>query len=177
MKYEDYNFGARYDDAHLSKLDLPPGTTNLLSNWVKNASNFLVFVGNPGVGKTYFCACLVKEILERKKIPYYFTERALQQKMRDSISKGWDYEETLKRICETEYVLLDDIGSSQLTDFQKEVLFNFVDYRSSSGLPTVITSNVWMSEMKDKFSPRFASRLKDVKNTIIEINWKDKRQE
>ena len=177
MKFEDFDFGSRYDDAHLSKINQPDNISKALCDWASKPKGILFFISNPGVGKTYFCAAMCRDILEKKKNVRYMQERKLYQKMREVIQNGWDYEQELRRLCEVEFFILDDIGSTQMTDFQKEVLFNFLDYRYTSNLPTIITSNIWIREMGDFFSPRFISRVKDKNNLIIEINGKDKRQE
>jgi len=98
--------------------------------------------------------------------------------LRTGINLGTDPEWEIKRLCETEYFILDDVGSSQnMTEWQKDQLFSFIDHRWASGLPTVVTSNLFLKDIKEIFSKRFVSRLKDKKNNFIEINWIDKRLE
>ena len=96
--------------------------------------------------------------------------------MRKTIDLGWDYEEEIKTLCSTKWFFMDDIRSTQGTEFQKECLLSFVDQRSLMQFPTVITSNCLMSDLNQEYHPRFISRLKDKRNTIIELNWVDKRQ-
>lgn len=167
-----------FKEAHLSKLNLPPEEITKINDWVKNEKRFLVFLGTPGIGKSYLIAALIHSLIEQKKGHWfrYMHERDLFSIMRDCIAKNWDYESEIKRICETPYIFLDDIGSSQTTEFQKEVLQNFIDTRWIMGYPTMITSNIFLKQMYEVFEPRFISRLKDKRNTIIELNWEDKRQ-
>lgn len=177
MKFEDYNFGAKFTDAHLSKVVLPNDAGEKINGWFKNPKNFLVFCGNPGLGKTYLCACYVKECLEKNYPIRYFNENSLLQHLRQAIKDDLDYEYELKRLCDCPYFILDDLGSARQTDWSKDAIFSFVDIRHSSGLPTLITSNISIDEMNSFYGQRFASRIKDKGNTILEINWIDKRQE
>jgi DNA replication protein DnaC len=170
-----------YKDAHLSKLDLPDHISEKINNWWKNPQRFLLFLGNPGCGKSYLIASIINSIYEKndnlKNQFRYFHEKDFFKIMRETIGKNWDYEYEIKSICETFLIFMDDIHSAQTTEFQKEALFNFLDQRSISGYPTVITSNLFLDQLSKAYEPRFVSRLKDKRNVIIELNWKDKRQE
>lgn len=87
-----------------------------------------------------------------------------------------DYLESLKLLIDDEFVMLDDIGSTGLTDWRREVIFDSIDERYNSMLPTVFTTNFSEREIKDNFHARVHSRLFSKENTIIEINnGRDKR--
>ncbi|MEN6512244.1 MAG: ATP-binding protein [Chloroherpetonaceae bacterium] len=176
MKFEDFDFGEKYQDAHLSRVDLPQETLEKIIEWNRKPQNFLIFCGNPGVGKTYLCAALCKECLDRKQPVYYLTEHQYFNKLRSVIQRDWDYEFEIKKLCEYPFVIIDDIGSSQMTEWQKEVLFSFVDLRSRNNFPTFLTSNFFIDDFREKFHSRFVSRLLDRRNTVIELNWIDKRR-
>lgn len=167
--------GEEYQKAHLSKLNLPENCLQIISDWCKTNKNMLIFLGNPGVGKTYFCAAYINYLIEKKKVFRYMHEKDFFGKLREAINKDWNYEVEIAKFCASEYLIIDDIGSSQMTEFQKEALLSLVDHRSQSRLPTVITSNHFIRDLEHKFEPRFCSRLRDQRNTIIELNWLDKR--
>jgi len=171
---------ARYKDAHLSKLILPNDILEGLMSWINKGKDIMLFAGNPGCGKTYFCAAYINYLKEKGKHFRFFSESDLFQRMRQNINKGFDYEYDLKEICETKYIILDDICTArndQLSDFQKEVLHSFVDHRYTSRQPTLITSNFLLNDFKTKISEKFASRLSSKDNHLIELNWIDKRQQ
>jgi DNA replication protein DnaC len=178
--YKQFWETARYKDACLSKLQLPNETSQTLLNWVEKDCNILFFAGNPGVGKSYFCAAYIHRLQEKGLHFRYFTEYGFFRQMREAINKGWDYEYEINRLCETKYFILDDIGTARgenLSDFQKESLHIMLDTRYNSKLPTLITSNVFLKDMKNVVSDKFASRLKAKENTKVELNWIDKREE
>jgi len=90
--------------------------------------------------------------------------------LRSSIEdfKG-DYLEALKLLIDDDFVMIDDIGSTGLNDWRKEVIFDAIDERYNNMLPTVITSNFSRHEFERNFHPRLSSRLFAAENTIIEI--------
>src|ERR1700674_3231027 len=106
----DY-FKKDYWDASLSKLILPEDTVQIILNWVKNPHDFLIFCGNPGVGKTYFCAAIVKDLLIAKLNFRYFSEISFLSHLRSEIEKDHDFQREIDRICDTPFFIMDDIGA------------------------------------------------------------------
>lgn len=142
-----------------------------IMDWMAKPSNFLVYLGNPGIGKTYLCASLTSWALEKFQNFRYFNERQLFTKIRQSIeeTKG-DYLDALKYFVDDELIMLDDIGSSGFTDWRKDVFFEAVDLRYNSLKPTVITSNLSKADFFKTYHSRLTSRLFSSENTIIELD-------
>jgi DNA replication protein DnaC len=146
---------------------------------LKQKKNFLVFCGNPGIGKTHFCSAMVEWAMENFQSFRYFNEAQLLQKLRESMegSKG-DYLSCLDTLIDDPLIILDDIGSQGVNEWRQEVIFDAIDKRYNSMLPTVITSNFTRRDFESKYNGRVASRLFATENTIIELhNEKDRRQE
>lgn len=183
MRFEDYNFGREYDEAHLSRVDLPEENMAMILDWINRDTGVFLFCGNPGVGKTYLSASLVKEWLDKKEYPRYMHEKTLFSHLMQGINQNQNTDVELRRICDSKYFILDDLGSARsgstnyasLTDWQKEQLLTFLDIRSASMKPTLITTNFGMKEINDVLGPRFVSRLRGRNNRIMELFWKDKR--
>lgn len=133
--------------------------------------NFLVYCGNPGIGKTYLCSAMTEWAMTKFKSFRYWSEAELLKRVRSSMDeyKG-DYVQTLKYFIDDELVMIDDVGSTGLTEWRKEILFEALDFRYNSMLPTIITSNYGKKEFEQSFHPRISSRLFDKDNIIIEIN-------
>lgn len=140
----------------------------------------MVYSGNAGIGKTHLAASLVEFGLTTFKSFRKWHEYDLLTKVRSSIDefKGSDYIECLKYLIDDDFIILDDIGSTGLTDWRKEVLFSAIDMRYNSMKPTLITTNLSRKEFNELFHERFSSRLFASSNTIIEIHdGPDLRQE
>lgn len=133
-------------------------------------TNFLVFCGNPGIGKTNLCASLVGWAMNNFNSFRYWNESELLKKVRSSMDeyKG-DYLDTLKLCIDDDLVMIDDIGSTGLNEWRKEIIFDAIDERYNSMLPTILTSNFTRHEFETKFHPRIASRIFDKENILIEI--------
>lgn len=179
--YENYvqeTFNENFCDAHFSKLIFPDDVFEKLMEWKKSPNRLLFFAGNPGVGKTYLSVCIAKMWVEQQKHFRCFNEKIFLSQLKSKISENHDIEREIKKICESDNIILDDIGASEdLNAWQREQLFSFLDHRYSRNLPTVITSNLYIEKLSQRFSPRFVSRIRDKRNVVIELNWIDKRIE
>jgi DNA replication protein DnaC len=101
----------------------------------------------------------------------YWNEAQLLESVRNSIgeSKG-DYLRHLSYLIDDQLLILDDIGSQKINEWKEEIIFDVIDKRYNSRLPTIITSNFNKTEFEKKYHPRLASRLFASKNIVIEIH-------
>lgn len=149
-------------------------------NFLTTPRNFLVFLGNPGVGKTYFCAAMTEWLYQN--IGYgrfrYFHEKDLLFRLRKSISESHgDYLDVLKDLIDDQFLIVDDIGSQKKSEWTEEILFDLLDYRYNSRLPTIFTSNLSKQEFNEYYHPRVSSRLFATEHKIINIeNSQDLRE-
>lgn len=164
-------FGPRYAGATIAKLECGNGLAERLQAWMKNPKDMFVFLGTPGIGKTYLCAALVPWMMGKFGAEWrYWDERKLLQRLRDGISEGHDYTKMLTYCTDYKMLIVDDIGSSGVNDWRKEVLFEMLDQRYQSMRPTLITSNLTRAQFKNDYGERFASRLFAGCNTIEEMH-------
>lgn len=137
---------------------------------MKIKSNFLIYCGSPGIGKTYLCASLVEWAMMNFRSFRYWKEQDLLQQIRTNMDtyKG-DYLLSLKYLIDDPLVIIDDIASDKHSEWREEVLFSLVDNRYNSMLPTIITSNLTVNQFKKTYQERFCSRLFAKDNQVIEI--------
>jgi len=131
----------------------------------------LIYCGSPGIGKTYFCAALTEWAFRTFDTFRYWKEADLLKRLRGDMDtyKG-DYLQSLKLLTDDQFVILDDVGSTGIREWREEVLFDLVDSRYNTMLPTVITSNFNQADFRKLYHPRICDRLFATENLIIEIN-------
>lgn len=109
--------------------------------------------------------------MENFKSFRYFTEHELLKRVRNSMQTlQGDYLDTLKLLIDDPFLMIDDLGSCGVNEWREEIIFNILDQRYNSMLPTIITSNFSVAEFKKTFHGRIASRLFASENMVIEIN-------
>ena len=139
--------------------------------FLKNPKNFLVIIGDPGVGKSYICAAMFEWAIRNFHCFRYYDEQTLLEKLRKVIDENMgDYHKEMVYLLDDDMIFLDDIGSTRQTDWTREVLFSAFDERYNTMKPTVITSNLTREEFKTFYHPRVYSRLFASENTIIDLD-------
>ena len=75
-------------------------------------------------------------------------------------------------------LMVDDLGSEPLMqNITVEQLFHLINERQRRGLSTVISTNLTLKELRERYTERIASRLNDPKNCeIIILEGRDLRK-
>lgn len=139
--------------------------------WIQNPKYFLVYSGGYGIGKTTLSAALVSWALEKFDSVRFITETIFIQKIKAQMSmQEGDCTKEIFNIANNEFFLYDDLGSERVKEENTawRPISVLVDYRWSSNLPTVITTNLTENEILENYGGRVHSRLFDARNTIIE---------
>ena len=114
---------------------------NQFEKWQAEGMGLYLWSKTPGSGKTYLSACLAKSVMMRtQKVIKYITPIAYM----DKVSEGYNFKDMpdpSKTYRECSLLVLDDIGTQIKSDWHSQELFRLIDYRSSNGLVTIITSN------------------------------------
>lgn len=179
-----FNIGQRYAGASLSRIAFGEGGTDVkVLDWIKKGKNFLLYFGAPGIGKTYFCSALIPWVHKKFHHYRYWNERDFLGRIREGFGKfdSYDHIQATKRLIDYDFLIIDDLGSTSVNDWRREIWFEVIDSRYESKLPTVITSNLNRDQIRDPqlgFGSRCASRMFSKENLIIEMHdGKDLRQE
>ena len=173
---QSFPLGASLACAHLSKIEQSKEVMQKLMSWMKKEGDIFYFSGNVGTGKSYFASAFYNHLKETNREVRAISEAKLFSLLRGAIGNDFDASGELERICDVDYFILDDFGSSMLTDWQKSVLFELINIRYESRLPTLITSNLTREQIRETFPERLESRIYAARNTIVELSGEDRRQ-
>lgn len=129
---------------------------NFLENFSSTDEN-LLFLGNPGTGKTFLSNCIAKELLDRGYLVIYRTAEALIHDLKHIRFNNDSTLEDLLLNCDL--LILDDLGSEQITDFSKTELFNLLNRRLLKKNKLLISTNYDLEDLLKIYSERISSRL------------------
>ena len=129
-----------------------------VEKWPDILENRLSFTlsGGVGCGKTYAAAAIANEILARGCRVWMVSAPSLVDRMgfEDALTTG-------NRLRAFELVVIDDLGAERGTTYAVEKIFDAIDMRARSGLPTIITTNLNLEADADDLSyQRILSRIK-----------------
>lgn len=136
--------------------------------------------GEPGRGKTYAAAHAVRVAVEGSrgsKVPAKLVSaRQLLDSIRDGFSGG--DRGALRRAETVPLLALDDLGAERPTDWAIETITGLIDARTAEGLPTIVTSNYSLGQLRGLWGgmpgARIASRLGGACERI-EVTGPDRR--
>ena len=125
----------------------------------------LFLTGAPGLGKTFLSACIARTVSESGFSVVYdtavniFTRFEEQKFARDRLEAGEAKDET-RRYLGCDLPILDDLGSELSTPFVQSALYTLINTRLTADKRTVISSNLTMDQVRARYTPQIASRLR-----------------
>ena len=126
------------------------------------ASGSLLFMGGTGLGKTHLSTAVASAVLEKGFDVFYNSAVGMisdfeQKRFGNAIGLG-DADNT-ERYVSCDLLILDDLGTEVVNQFTQSTLYYVVNTRLNAGLPTIINTNLNVTELRKTYSDRIASRL------------------
>jgi DNA replication protein DnaC len=138
--------------------------------------DWLVFLGVHGCGKTHLAAAIANHQIRAGKPVFFAVVPDLLDHLRSTFSpeSKVTYDELFEKVKTSPLLILDDLGTESSTPWAQEKLYQILNYRYNSRLPTVIT----VAGFLEGIEGRLASRLQDPKlSNVIPIFAPDYRSQ
>lgn len=120
----------------------------------------LLFVGNTGLGKTFLSACIANEMTDKGYSVAYESAPQLFEKLnRNHFTPDEESARQVQELKTCDLLILDDLGTEMTNSFVISALYALVNDRLLSGKSMVISTNLNISEIAQRYSPQIASRL------------------
>lgn len=135
----------------------------------------LLLMGKSGLGKTFLLQCIAHRVAERGYLPTYTSAYRLFETARRAYMENDST--ILSPFMDATLLLVDDLGTEPLmNNVTVTQLFNLLNERQLAGKHTVISTNLNVDELKQRYTERVSSRLLDG-TTCARLNFcgKDRR--
>lgn len=125
-----------------------------------NEAKSILFYGDVGTGKSFMAVSLAKRLIEKLIKVTYIGSYEMCQVINDAIFKGDDAAIAKRDMYyNTDFLIIDDLGTEIDTQVSSKSILDLVNYRLSKNLKTLITSNLNVDAIKEKYGERLSSRL------------------
>ncbi|CEQ25400.1 DNA replication protein DnaC [[Clostridium] sordellii] len=145
-----------------------------------NGENML-FYGDTGLGKSFMCNCVAKELLDKGYLVIYQTAFKMFEIIEDYKFKSThDHitKDNYSNLFDCDLLIIDDLGTELTNSFTNSELFNILNTRLLSGKKTIISTNLSPIQLGDIYAIRIFSRIFDrfrmVKFIGNDLRWEQK---
>lgn len=136
------------------------------ANCVKYATQYttksrnIIFYGGTGLGKTHLSLAIANAVINRGYSVVYGTAQNLLNDLQNENFGRYDniryYE---KAVMNCDLLIIDDLGTEFKNSYTTAELYNIINSRILSRLPTIISTNFTQNELEDKYDQRITSRI------------------
>ncbi len=163
---EQNNFSTlSYEYCEGEDLERLRGAVKISLDFVKSFQNDyrnIIFFGTVGTGKSFLSGCIARELLNMGHSVIYFSAINLFDTLA-RYSFDAKAKETLynfyKDLYNYDLVIIDDLGTEVTNSFVTSQLFSCLNERHLNKKATIISTNLNLSEIRDRYSDRVFSRL------------------
>lgn len=125
--------------------------------WAENPEGWLVLRGPSGSGKTHLAAAIANARLDRDEPAYFAVVPDLLDRLRAAYAPDEGsprFDALFEQVRTTPFLVLDDIDAVALGDWAQEKLYQLVNARYNSSLPTVFTCLTLGDDLNDRIITR-----------------------
>ena len=117
---------------------------------------WLLLSGASGCGKTHIAAAIVNRLIERGEPALFVVVPDLLDHLRSAYQPGAEigYDDLFERVRSAPVLVLDDLGTQAQTPWAQEKLFQLINHRFNTRLPTVVTTNLAPDQIDDRLRTR-----------------------
>lgn len=119
----------------------------------------LFLYGKTGLGKTHLSLAIASAAIEKGYGVVYGTAQNLLTRLEKERFGRAEDQDTEHLLLDCDLLIIDDLGTEFRTSFTVAEIYNLVNTRELLHKPTIINSNLNLSEMKKEYTDRVTSRI------------------
>lgn len=120
----------------------------------------IMFMGGTGLGKTHLSLAIANVVINRGySVVYGTTQNILGDLQNENFGRDENIRYNERAVLNCDLLILDDLGTEFKSSYTVACLYNIINSRISSKLPTIISTNIGFDELEEKYDQRIVSRV------------------
>lgn len=136
-----------------------------------------LFIGRPGTGKTHLAAGIALQLMSQYYSVRYTTVSRLIRRIRSTWRRASEESENqaINAFTRPNLLILDEVGVQYGSDAEKIALFDVLNERYESRMPTLLISNRDKNGVAESLGELVFDRLREDDGHVIAFNWESER--
>ncbi len=135
---------------------------SFVSNFKKEFNNLFIY-GETGLGKTFLTLCIAKDLIANSNQVLYLSSSILFNKVLAEVEMNHSEDPGVlamyRYVSSCDLLIIDDLGTEFTNTYVTSKLFELINDRTARKLSTIISSNLNLKEVSERYSERINSRI------------------
>ncbi|MGL5151413.1 MAG: ATP-binding protein [Clostridium sp.] len=169
---------SRYKDATFQNWNYLRGNSKLFNviqsyaeqyKRIKEDNIGLIIYGNPGCGKTYGVCCIANYLLAKGVPTICISINGILDRIKSTYDPyGREEEESIIRsFSSADFLIIDDLGTELKNEWTSSRVYRIIDGRYRNNLPTIITTNLTLKDIRNRYDERVYDRIREMCTSVI----------
>ncbi len=137
-------------------------TKKFVETFDKEGGN-LLFYGETGLGKTFLSNCVAKALMDSQHTVLYQSSIHLFEDVLSDVlmkkNQNSNSKEIYRYLYNCDLLIIDDLGTEFTNNFVASELYDILNTRMRDGKSTIISTNLSLKELNERYSVRITSRF------------------
>lgn len=135
----------------------------------------LLFIGSPGLGKTFLSSAIANAVIERGFSVIYDSAQNIVMQF-ENVRFGRQDSSSVQKFFDCSLLIMDDLGAEFLTPLSESALYNIMNTRITSAKPLILSTNLTPKQTASTYNDRISSRLNG-EFVILQFEGQDVRRQ
>lgn len=131
---------------------------NYADNFSKNSESILMS-GKTGLGKTHLSLAIANEVIKKGYGVVYASAPQIISKLEKEYFSSDKDDSLFSMLVDCDLLIIDDLGTEFYSQFAVSQFYNLFNSRMLSNEPIIINTNLTITELREKYTDRFVSRI------------------